>query len=208
MKFKKGVSPAGLSALAVGDIENFLAASTEGGIEAQEAAGQADFVQSQSLPAECPQADLEALGFVFGVAVDDLFVSVTFPDGWQVKPTDHAMWNDLIDEQGRKRGGIFYKAAFYDRSAHMRLNRRFQVSRNYDLTDGEVQVQVIDGEKVIFSTRIASAEKHSKAFWALEEILMQEAQVYLTKHYPDHNNCNAYWQESENRSVESNGCDN
>ena len=46
MNKDKGINPAALAALLGGEMENFIAASTEGGIEAQEAAGQAQFVES------------------------------------------------------------------------------------------------------------------------------------------------------------------
>jgi hypothetical protein len=100
---------------------NFLIAATPGGIEAQEAQGQREFVANETLPIDCPKAELEALGFVFGAPVDDLFVSVQFPTGWEKIATDHSMWSDLVDEAGVTRGSIFYKAAFYDRRAFMRL---------------------------------------------------------------------------------------
>ena len=45
----------------------------------------------------------------------------TLPPGWSRQGSDHAMWAHLLDEHGRQRVGIFYKAAFYDRSAHMHL---------------------------------------------------------------------------------------
>lgn len=114
------MGPAQLIALVRGDIDLAM----PGGIERQEAMGQAAFVGTKSsLPIECPRAELEALGFVFGEPIDDLFVSVTFPAGWSKKATDHSMWSDLLDDQGRKRGSIFYKAAFYDRRAFMHLER-------------------------------------------------------------------------------------
>ena len=34
------------------------------------------------------------------------------------------MWSDLLDDKGVKRGSIFYKAAFYDRSAFLRLKEK------------------------------------------------------------------------------------
>src|SRR5262245_36184498 len=116
------LTPAALSALAKGDFENFIAASTPGGIEAQEKAGQAELVRSAKLPKEgYLRETAEALGIVFSGDIDDLFVAVTLPTGWRLQATDHSMHSDLLDEQGRRRAGVFYKAAFYDRAAHMSL---------------------------------------------------------------------------------------
>lgn len=123
------ITPAALVALVSGlenekdGLENFRAAVTPGGIERQEAEGQRIFVASEVLPIDCPQSELEALGFKFGEPVDDLFVAVQFPDGWKKKATDHSMWSELIDPEGKVRASIFYKAAFYDRKAHMSLDK-------------------------------------------------------------------------------------
>ena len=91
-------------------------------IEDQEARGQAELVNSEVLPASCGGREkLEAAGVVFGSPVDGdpLFVHAALPDGWKKRPTEHSMWSDLIDAEGKVRANIFYKAAFYDRKAHM-----------------------------------------------------------------------------------------
>jgi hypothetical protein len=121
-------NPAALRALLTGDEKNFVVAQMPGGIEAQEAMAQRDLVESQKLPKkgtiDSPntKAKLEALGFVFGAEVDDLFISCQFPQGWSIKPTDHSMWSFVYDDQGVERMRIFYKGAFYDRRAHAHLN--------------------------------------------------------------------------------------
>jgi hypothetical protein len=97
-------------------------------IERQEAAGQQELVNASVLPADCDSASraaLEAAGVVFGepVAGDPIFVNVTLPDGWKKVATDHSMWSDLVDGDGKKRAGIFYKAAFYDRNARMYVTK-------------------------------------------------------------------------------------
>ena len=114
------MNPATFRALLNGDLKNAITASTPGGIEAQEAAGQKEFVASESLPKEtngCTREQLEGMGIQFGADIDDLFVSVKLPDGWRKIPTGHSMWSDLVDDKVQKGASIFYKAAFYDRSA-------------------------------------------------------------------------------------------
>jgi len=113
-----------LAALLKGNLEDFETAATPGGIEKQEAQGQKDFVASESLPRKCPKQELEKLGFVFGETIDGvsgLFVQVKMPKGWKKQATDHSMWSELVDETGKVRASIFYKAAFYDRDAFLRL---------------------------------------------------------------------------------------
>lgn len=121
---KLKMTPAAFAAAANGDLDNFFMAATPGGIEAQEAAGQATFVAQESLPKrimDITREQLEALGFQFGEDLDDLFVTARLPKGWKKEAApDHSMWSYLIDENGKRRASIFYKAAFYDRSAFMR----------------------------------------------------------------------------------------
>lgn len=118
------LTPAAMRAASEGDAPNFFAAALPGGIEAQEAAGQRDLCASSRLPKDAPWPELEALGIVRGEDVDNLFVNATLPAGWSIKPTDHSMWSKLLDETGAERASIFYKAAFYDRSAHLTLTAK------------------------------------------------------------------------------------
>lgn len=105
---------------------HLLGAMSEGSsdyIMGMEAAGQRQLVESAAFPTEAPIAELEALGFVFGPvdAQDPMFRQAQLPPGWSRRATDHSMWSKIIDEKGRDRVSIFYKAAFYDRSAHASL---------------------------------------------------------------------------------------
>jgi hypothetical protein len=94
-------------------------------IQTQEKHGQQNLVNSSQLPKNIwpvnGKAVLEAAGVKFlGVDQDDpLFQSVELPQGWKKVGTNHDMWSDLVDEIGKVRAAIFYKAAFYDRKAHM-----------------------------------------------------------------------------------------
>lgn len=96
-----------------------------GGIYAQEAQGQAEVLNSTTLPTDTrgKDADFEALGFTFGAQVpgDPLFREATLPAGWSRKGTDHSMHSVIEDERGIARVNIFYKAAYYDRRADMSL---------------------------------------------------------------------------------------
>lgn len=91
----------------------------------QEKAGQRQLVASQSLPTDTHGTDreFEALGFVFGEPDprDPMFRPTTLPAGWSKRGSDHDMWSYVVDEHGRDRVSVFYKAAFYDRCAHMSL---------------------------------------------------------------------------------------
>lgn len=183
-------------ALSKGDLENALVSETPGGIERQEAEGQRRLAADQTLPIKCPRSELEQLGFVFGEQENELFVHVQFPEGWVKHPTDHAMWTDLMDNKGRKRGAIFYKAAFYDERAEMNLICRYAaVSRpvngwgdpKFDVRTTLFIGAVTDGDKVIWRTQeeVPSLEDNGQ--------LRRQAQDWIKDHYPDHDNPVAYW---------------
>lgn len=148
------MTQAALGALAKGDVENFAAAATPGGIEAQEKAGQKALVASADMPKimRPSREAFEKSGFTFGEDVDELFVDATLPAGWKREASDHAMHSYILDEQGRKRVGVFYKAAFYDRRADARLMCRFTVQKDYDLPADKVAYIVKDADKEIYRT--------------------------------------------------------
>lgn len=108
-----------------GDSSNFI-------LE-QEAAGQRQLVASDVLPTKInsPYGDarklakekLETAGFKFGQVVprDPLFQEVQLPAGWKKVGTSHDVWSSVVDDKGRERISIFYKAAYYDRDAFMNI---------------------------------------------------------------------------------------
>lgn len=104
-----------------------LAAGVSEWVSGQEAIGQAQLVNSEALPTDTDGTDEEfiALGFAFSEPNPDdpMFRLATLPEGWRKVADEHPMWSHILDEDDRKRVSIFYKAAFYDRSASMRLNK-------------------------------------------------------------------------------------
>lgn len=91
-----------------------------------ESAGQRQLVHSDRLPTDMGRntvEEFEALGFKLGDPdpQDPLFRPATLPEGWGREASDHSMGSYIVDQNGRKRVSIFYKAAFYDRSANMHL---------------------------------------------------------------------------------------
>lgn len=129
-----------------------------GAIEAQEARGQHELVNSDVLPTEGSDDPAWAkMGVIFGAPVegDPIFREVTLPAGWKKESTGHAMHSRLLDDKGRERAGIFYKAAFYDRRADIHPMRRFGIRKIYAEGKYDVQHEILDGEKQIFATAIA-----------------------------------------------------
>jgi hypothetical protein len=94
-------------------------------IYAQERQGQAELVQSAQLPREglmnLPEKARHGIKVLRDSPEDPLFVDVELPAGWTKVKTDHDMWSNLLDADGKIVARIFYKAAFYDRRASMRF---------------------------------------------------------------------------------------
>ena len=137
---------------------------TSGAIEAQEKSGQTQLVNSDRLPTDTDgtDADFLAVGFTFGNPdpTDPMFRPATLPAGWSREATGHSMHSNIVDELGRKRVGIFYKAASYDRHADMRLTTVY----------GYVANRVYDGEPII-----------SDGIWATPAAITAAAQVGIER---------------------------
>lgn len=168
----------------------------------QEAQGQRSFVGSDTLPTDIrrhgdyeAQAILEAAGvkFLGVVEGDDMFQFVEFPQGWKKVATDHSMWSDLVDDKGRKRASIFYKAAFYDRSAFISLTCRYGATFDYDRFDkeGVAVAMVTDCGKPIYTTDPIPANGKEK--FDLSDETKKVAIAWLDENYPDWQNPGAYW---------------
>lgn len=200
-----GMTPAALGALLAGDMGNFAAAMTPGGIEAQEAAGQRSLTaKAERLPikgtVDNPEkrAQWEAAGFVFGEPITEgrhtMFVACTFPRGWKLVPTEHSMWSSVVDAKGRKRAAVFFKAAFYDYSAHtFGLESRY--TRSSDGGDDGKPVRVGVFESGTTPVHIVAEWPDWEAYYKNDDREKHKAtaEAWLAEHYPDHANPLAYW---------------
>lgn len=176
----------------------FLAAAmsmgSSGAIEHQESVGQRDLCHSDSLPSDmregCREA-LESIGAKFGDIdpSDPIFIPCTLPLGWTKKGTDHAMWSHLLDDKGRKRGSIFYKAAFYDRSAHMNMECRYRIRQDYENQEACVY-GVFDGETLIHA---CEPVQYGDKRWESSDSARNVAKSWLDEKFPDWTSPVAYW---------------
>ena len=182
-------------------------------ILAQEARGAAEMAsQTAQLPAKGSNDPAWAkMGVLFGDAVsgDRLFRHVRLPAGWKIVRTNHSMWTNLVDERGRKRASICYKAAFYDRDAHISPVRRFSVTMDYVYPEKSKEAYpratgkravVKDRDKVLHEGPIlAQPPEDSRGFdWAAHdkesERLHAEAAAWLVAQgFPDWKDAAAYW---------------
>lgn len=203
-KTETGITPAMLAAAAKNDIANLTVAATPGGIERQEAQGQRDFVARETLPIKtnyCTREQLEKIGIKFGEQVDDLFVRVQLPQGWKIVPTAHSMWSHLVDDKGRERAGIFYKAAFYDRDAHISLSQRFVPTQEYIhdtpppkheyKSPDRIQYVAKDCGKVVFTAGELSYEDRN---WDAQDALKKQVRQWLNQNFPQWEDPTVYWE--------------
>lgn len=185
-------------------LESLVTGDVGGAIMNQEKRGQGDLVHSDTLPVRCPREELEALGFVFGDMADELFIRVTMPEGWKKEPTDHSMWSRLVDPQGRQRGSIFYKAAFYDRDAFMHLDCRFgytiQPVGGYDAYETWEQrnaapdeVVVKDCGDIVWRSEPQEQPADRKDAYDQDRQLRAQGKAWLDEHYPDWESPLSYW---------------
>lgn len=177
---------------------------TRGAVRDQEGQGQKSFVGSDTLPREMygqsgyiTEEVLKKAGVRFLGPVEDdaLFQYVELPEGWEKVPTDHPMWSHLVNKKGRPRAEIFYKAAFYDRDAHLTLLTRFSVEMNYDKFEQELaQARIKDCGEVVHKTKEVefSTDNIEEEEKAAREV-GQLAAEWLDEEYPDWQNPAAYW---------------
>ena len=190
-------TPAELLAALSGDIDNYVIATEDNGIEKQEARGQENFMRSETLPKKLMRSYLSESDLYKGLGItilgsnDDLFNNVKLPPGW-TKKADNSLWSALYDDKGRKRASMFYKAAFYDRDAHISFNKRY--------TTGHERPGDPDAKYVQNQRYFATIQKDGKEIWRSEELMgygeiHEFAKAKLLEIYPDAESEIAYWDE-------------
>jgi hypothetical protein len=91
-------------------------------IEGMEREGGRQLQASSLLPVKgSDDPRLAMIGWGPVVDADPLFREATLPEGWTKAAGDspYGYWTTILDEHGRERAEVFYKAAFYDRRAHI-----------------------------------------------------------------------------------------
>ena len=170
-------------------------------IEKQEADGQKQFVESLQLPLKTnsprktntvEQYQKMGIKTLVPSKGDDLFIGVTLPKGWKKEETDHSMWSNLLDDKGRIRATIFYKAAFYDREAFINFEPRYINTSEY-LGDENCElpytklycVKDTVSKEILFQTETTNEYSCSN--------LEQACIDFLETNFPDYKDLNAYW---------------
>jgi hypothetical protein len=121
---KKSPTNTATEITSVSSIFTALELISPGAIERMEGGGQEELVNSDVIPWSYDvEKPLKDMGIILGEVVpgDALFRYATLPPGWKKVGTDHSMWSKIVDENGKERCSIFYKASFYDRKAHISI---------------------------------------------------------------------------------------
>ena len=122
------------------------------------------------------------------------------------------MYSDLVDDRGRKRAGIFYKTAFYDRNAHISLAARYHSgtqSVGGHHTGASIDERCYegflkDGKEIIFRTsptesepKISYDDNELRKKWLkwvdARDAKRSEAEAWLQAKFPDYREPLAYW---------------
>lgn len=163
----------------------------------------------------CTDEDLIKAGFKLGprgTLTTEIFRPAVMPEGWRFVQTDHGMWSDLVDGAGFVRGSMFYKSAFYDRSAHLGLNKRFTTREDRAAADvdGTLRGHVIarlpgkkdeDGHIVHTMTYPVKFpgtyhvvdESMRRAYFEASDQFRKDLSAWLATNYPDSDSVHAYW---------------
>jgi len=185
---------------------NLLGAMAEGTsnyITGMEAQGQRQLINSAQLPVKgSTDPILAAMRITFGETVqgDPLFRSATLPEGWKKQGSDHAMWSYIVDDKGRRRAGIFYKAAFYDRDAHIGARRRFEINRGDYNDEANIYHVINDGGREVFRTGIKKIETYNEnrenyytTLGVVEKEQHAACLAWLDEHHPEHKDVDTGW---------------
>lgn len=144
----------------------------------------------------------EKMGITVIDEYDDLFWNVKLPEGWEIKATDHSMWNNLFDDKGRLRADFFYKAAFYDRDAFTNFSTRFHLDvshiapadSDYEIwSASDFQGTIKDQEEIIFCTECTPATGNVLVDSNIKDSLLKQLEEFMKEHYPDYEDINSYW---------------
>jgi hypothetical protein len=159
----------------------------------------------------CDPIETEAwkkTGIEFGEPVDRLLRRATLPPGWELRRGDHSMWNYLVDDKGRTRASQFYKAAFWDEDAFIRLQPRFVIRREAEHEregprSSKIRHMVMDADREVFATEVVLIEIRGddrKDFYArveaLEEAQNDACKQWLCQRYPNYERVDAHWDEA------------
>lgn len=170
----------------------------------------------QELPNASAETDAILLRLGFGLGGPSPyrkgFRKAVLPEGWKIKPSDHYMYSWVIDEKGRRRAQIGYKAQ--DNWVSFHLERRFSPSFAKD-DEGESEddkgatvvavIQDSDRKEVWRGPTVPEVDKKKNPRWFEQptalDVACKLAEEKLVQIAPDWKNVEAYWGEDGDKIV-------
>ena len=150
---------------------------------------------------------LRALGFEVGEPVEDprglkpLFVSVTPPEGWRLRPLQDPVFVDVVDAFNVTRAQVFHKPDYHDRRASLALHPRFgldlrssEAGDAWRVFDREAGESVFDAPPVGPCPGVDGPDGQAVyEDWAAAYTAARDAcKAWLDEHHPDRHPL-AYW---------------
>jgi hypothetical protein len=168
-------------------------------IEDMELMGRDELLLADQIPVDCGGASideqLQSLGFILGdvTEADPIFRAATLPPGWSKRATENSYWSDIVDDRGRVRFRIGYKAAYYDRWARLNTERRFGFMTDYGQQDGPDQINRIVLTDCGVETELIGS--YGRSDWDELDRLQDAAVARLNAIQPLWREFAAYWDE-------------
>ncbi len=139
---------------------------------------------------------LENAGVKFGNLVegDASFRNVELPIGWKKVPTDDPKISELVDDEGRRRAGIYLDGRY----GFVHVGTRFRVKFDYSrlATEDVVVCSVTDGKRALFTTEPVVVAGYAETASAQTKAT-KDAEDWLKKYFPEWRDPQAYWTERE-----------
>ena len=121
---------------------------------------------------------IEVIGEANG---NKIFLDVRLPDGWSIKPTEHPMWRNLVDNNGCERARIFY-------DAFLGMHSRYYISFDKNKSNNDLwRYNAIDRK----TGNVIKAEEWDTYNNACNT--RDTLQAWLDQNHPDHQDPLAYW---------------
>lgn len=130
--------------------------------------------------------------------------SVQLPDGWTIESTDHPMWNNLLDDKGRNRAKVFYKACcgIMD-EADITFNTRYYIFVDTVSQEGDWRqkmesgyigyIKDRDNDSVIYQTDKFEGTTEVLNDSDIRRDVRKVLEKYMEKNYPEYEDIFAYW---------------
>lgn len=96
----------------------------------------------------------------------------------------------MIDDKGRERASIFFKAAFYDRETFVNFKTRYSITSvypkgSYDSKNRAYYIAEDCGQELFRTETSVSYED--------DDVKRQECRDFLNANFPNWKDVNAYW---------------